>query len=168
MHRAKDDAAPPPPPAASAAYSTKGEESGGVMAMMDALVADLDKEMQTAEVDEKNAQEEYEDFMKDSAEKRAADSKAITDKEAAKAEMESALSKAHDDKQSKTGELMATEESLAGVHGECDWLMQNYEARKEARAGEEENLKKAKAVLSGADYSLLQQTTKRRLRVKKN
>merc|ERR1719191_431962 len=124
---------------------------------MDAMIGDLEKEMSTAEGEEKNAQEEYEAFMKDSADKRAADSKTITDKEAAKAEMESALSKAHGDKQSKTGELMATEESLAGVHGECDWLMQNYESRKEARAGEAESLKKAKSVLSGADFSLLQQ-----------
>merc|ERR1719428_2497760 len=135
--------------------------------MMDAMIGDLDKEMGEAEVDEKNAQEEYESFMKDSAEKRAADSKTITDKEAAKAQMESELSKAHGDKQSKTGELMATEESLAGAHGECDWLIQNYESRKEARAGEEDNLKKAKAVLSGADYSLLQQSTKRTLRLKR-
>merc|ERR1719159_531342 len=52
MHR--DDVAPPPPPAAVEAYKTKGEESGGVIAMMDAMVADLDKEMQTAEIDEKN------------------------------------------------------------------------------------------------------------------
>merc|ERR1719395_237899 len=104
MHR--DDVAPPPPPAAVPAYQSKGEESGGVLAMMDAMVADLDKEMQTAEVDEKNAQEEYEDFMKDSAEKRALDSKAITDKSAAKAEMEGALAKANTEKQSTTSELM--------------------------------------------------------------
>ena len=38
----------------------------------------------------------------------------------------------------------------------CDWLTSNYETRKEARAGEIESLKAAKAVLSGADYSLLQ------------
>ena len=31
-----------------------------------------------------------------------------------------------------------------------------YEVRKEARAGEIDAIKKAKAVLSGADYSLLQ------------
>lgn len=35
------------------------EESGGVIQMMDAMIADLDKEMQTEEIDEKNAQEEY-------------------------------------------------------------------------------------------------------------
>merc|ERR1719409_2458066 len=64
MHRSDEDAAPPPPPAAVPAYQKKGEESGGVIAMMDAMVADLDKEM--------HAQEEYEEFMKDSADKRAA------------------------------------------------------------------------------------------------
>merc|ERR1719359_2602015 len=89
----KNDEAPPPPPEAVKAYAKRSEESGGVLAMMDALVADLDKEMQTAEIDEKNAQEEYEEFMKDSAEKRAMDSKAITDKSTAKAEMEGALAK---------------------------------------------------------------------------
>merc|ERR1719281_193748 len=89
----EDDAAPPPPPAAVPAYSKKSEESGGVMAMMDMMVADVEKEMQTAEVEEKNAQEEYETFMMDSADKRALDSKTITDKEAAKAEMEGDLAK---------------------------------------------------------------------------
>merc|ERR1719281_875627 len=98
----QDDVAPPPPPAAVKAYAKKGEESGGVIAMMDAMIADLDKEMQTAEVDEKNAQEEYEQFMKDSADKRAEDSKAITDKSAAKADMEAALAKENTDKESTT------------------------------------------------------------------
>merc|ERR1719265_1098937 len=135
MHRSEDDAAPPPPPAAVPAYQKKGEESGGVLAMMDAMVGDLDKEMQTAEVDEKNAQEEYEQFMEDSAEKRALDSKAITDKEAAKAEMEGELAKTTDEHKSTAGELMATMETLAGVHGECDWLMENFESRKAAREG---------------------------------
>merc|ERR1719386_635922 len=98
------------------------------------LIADLDKEMQESEVEEKNAQEEYEEFMSDSAEKRAVDSKAITDKAAAKADMETALSDAKKDQTSKTKELMATEEVLSNTHGECDWLLQNFDARKEARA----------------------------------
>merc|ERR1740123_738389 len=52
--------APPPPPATAAAHTKKSQESNGVIAMMDLLVKDLDKEMAVAEVDEKNAQEEYE------------------------------------------------------------------------------------------------------------
>merc|ERR1719230_1475655 len=78
--------APPPPPEANLAYKKSGEESGGVIAMIDLIVADVDKEIQTMEVEEKDAQEDYETFMADASEKRAHDSKAITDKSGAKAE----------------------------------------------------------------------------------
>merc|ERR1719191_1038942 len=101
-------AAPPPPPEANLAYKKSGEESNGVMAMIDLLVADLDKDIQTMKVEEKDAQKEYEEFMADSSEKRALDSKAITDKEAAKAETESELESNEDTKKSKTFEAMET------------------------------------------------------------
>merc|ERR1719168_557864 len=68
-------AAPPPAPESLSAYKTKGEESTGVIAMIDLLVKDLDKEMQEAEVNEKDAQADYESTMKESKEKRASDAK---------------------------------------------------------------------------------------------
>merc|ERR1719387_2574056 len=83
--------APPPPPETFGAYAKKGEESGGVIAMMNLLIKDLDKEMTEAETEEKLAQEEYEQFMVDAATKRTEDSKAITDKTAAKAGLEEKL-----------------------------------------------------------------------------
>merc|ERR1719456_514074 len=150
--------APPPPPATAGAFKKKSEESNGVISMMDMLIADLDKEIQETEVEEKNAQEEYEQFMKDSAEKRALDAKAIEDKEAAKADLEAKLLKDEEDKKTTMKEAMATHEYLAEVHADCDWLLSNFDTRKEARAGEVEALTKAKAVLSGADYSLLQRS----------
>merc|ERR1719473_595336 len=55
---------------------------------MDMLVADLDKEIQEMEVEEKDSQSEYEEFMADSAAKRAADAQSISEKEAAKADLE--------------------------------------------------------------------------------
>merc|ERR1719253_1729019 len=94
--------APPPPPEANLAYKKSGEESGGVIAMIDLLVADIDKENQTMDVDEKDAQKDYETFMADASEKRAQDSKAITDKEGAKAETETELEADTEDKKSKT------------------------------------------------------------------
>merc|ERR1711907_862619 len=60
--------APPPPPEAPKAYSKSSEESNGIIAMLDTLIRDLDKEMTEAELTEKDAQEDYETFMKDSAE----------------------------------------------------------------------------------------------------
>ena len=67
--------APPPPPETAGAYTKKSEESGGVIAMIDTLIADLDKEMTEAEATEKNSQEDYEKLMADSSEKRTKDSK---------------------------------------------------------------------------------------------
>jgi septal ring factor EnvC (AmiA/AmiB activator) len=148
--------APPPPPETFGAYAKKGKESNGVITMMDMLVADLDKEINEVTTEEKENQAEYESFMADSAAKRASDAKSIADKESAKADAEASLIKHEEEKKSTTKEAMATAEYLSEVHADCDWLLTNFAVRKEARAGEVDALKKAKAVLSGADYSLLQ------------
>merc|ERR1719201_3064696 len=159
---AQNGVAPPPPPETFGAYAKKGEESGGVVGMLDTMVADLDKEIQETEVEEKENQAEYEAFMKESAAKRASDAKSIEDKESAKADLEAKLIQAGEEKNSKMKEAMNTAKYLAEVHGDCDWLLTNFETRKSARAGEVDALKKAKAVLSGADYSLLQSAQVRR------
>merc|ERR1719261_1426606 len=155
-------AAPPPPPETFGAYQKKGGESNGVIAMMDMMIADLDKEIQEIEVEEREGQKEYEQFIKDSAEKRSLDAKAIEEKEGTKADLGAKLLKDEEEKTATTKEAMATHEYLAEVHGDCDWLLTNFETRKQARAGEVDALTKAKAVLSGADYSLLQKAEVRR------
>merc|ERR550514_1532161 len=157
--------AAPPPPESFKAYSKKTEESNGVMQMMDNLIKDLDKEMTVATATEKDAQEDYEKLMSDSAAQRAESSKAITDKEAAKAELESALQAKTEDKAGTSKELGAALEYIADLHAECDWLLKFYDTRKEARASEIDALGQAKAVLSGADYSLLQTGAASRTRV---
>merc|ERR1719174_3516551 len=113
-------------------------------------------EMKADAKDETYAQEDYEQLMKESAEKRAADSKTITEKESQKAGLEGDLDAAKKEKAATATDFMALGEYIASLHGSCDFLLENFEVRKEARAGEIDALKKAKAVLSGADYSLLQ------------
>merc|ERR1719240_65094 len=124
--------------------------------MIDLLIKDLDKEMTVAKAEEKDAQEDYEQMMKDSAEKRAEDSKTLEDKEGALADMKAALEKDTEAKGSATKELGATLQYIQSLHNECDWLLQYFDVRKEARTSEIDALGKAKAVLSGADYSLVQ------------
>merc|ERR1719161_3318660 len=104
--------------------------------MLDMLVADLDKEIQEMEVDEKNAQEEYESLIASSAAKRAADSKSITEKEAAKADLEVQLQNMDTEMKATMNEAMEKGEFIRDLHTECDWLLQNFDVRKEARAGE--------------------------------
>jgi len=154
--------APPPPPETAGAYAKKGGESGGVIAMMDMMIADLDKEITEVDVEEKEGQKEYEQFISDSASKRALDAKSIEDKESAKADLGAKLLKDEEEKTATTKEAMATHQYLGEVHGDCDWLLTNFANRKEARAGEVDAMTKAKAVLSGADYSLLQKAEVRR------
>merc|ERR1719359_1723464 len=101
-------------------------------------------------------------MLKDSAEKRANDSKALTDKTAAKAGLESDLQEDTDAKAATTKELMGTAQYISNLHSECDWLLQYFDARKAARSSELESLSTAKSVLSGADFSLVEQKTVRR------
>merc|ERR1719238_2232588 len=113
--------APPPPPEADLTYKKKGEESTGVIAMIDLLIGDLEKEITEAKVDEKDAQEDYEAFIKDSAEKRALDSKAIADKEGSKASLEEELLANQEALKANQYDLMDTEKYIMEVHAECDW-----------------------------------------------
>jgi len=151
--------APPPPPETFGAYAKKSGHTTGVIEMMDLLIQTLDKETAEAETEEKDAQADYEQSMKDSAAKRADDSQALAHKEAAKAAIEGDLVMHREQKRATMKELMATLKFTQSLHTECDWLMQYFDVRKEARAGEIDSLRQAKAVLSGADFSLMQATS---------
>merc|ERR1719183_743522 len=124
--------------------------------MIDLLIADLTKEMTEAETAEKDSQADYEQTMKDSAAKRADDSQTLADKQKAKAETEASMESNKEEKAATTKTLMATLEYIQSLHAECDWLLQYFEVRKEARAGEIDSLTTAKSVLSGADFALLE------------
>jgi len=153
---ADDKVAPPPPPTTWGGYAKKSGESTGVIAMIDLLVKDLTKEMTEGKTTEADSQADYEEMMRDSAEKRVTDTQTLADKGAAKAGLESDLAAAKDEKAATEGELAATLEYISSLHAECDWLLKYFDVRKEARNGEIDSLVNAQAVLSGADYSLIQ------------
>merc|ERR1719158_1466999 len=90
--------------------------------------------------------------MADSTEKRATDSKTLSDKEGAKAAAEEELVATKGAKKGAEKDLNAVNEFIRELHEDCDFLLQNYDLRKNARADEIDALGKAKAVLSGADY----------------
>jgi len=163
MQLSKRDA-PAPPPATMEAYASKTEESNGVMAMMDLLVKDLQKEMTEAEAEEKAAQQNYEKMMSDSADKRATDSKSLNDKEGSKADLQGALEESEGSHSATSQEHMANDKYLGELHAECDWLLQYFDVRKQARADEIDSLGKAKAVLNGADFALVQRNSVARAR----
>lgn len=159
-HRAGSRAVPAPPPETQLAYQKQGEENLGVLSLLDLLQTDLAKQMTEMTVDEKDAQAEYEKLIKDSGEKRATDTQFLAEKESSKADIAGSLQMISEESKAKMKEVTANEKYIHGLHMECDWLIQNFEVRKEARANEMDTLQDAKAVLSGADYSLLQASSR--------
>jgi len=157
----QDFVAPPPPPEAPGTYKKKTESSNSVIALIDLLIKDLDREITEAQTQEKDSQADYEKMMGEASAKRAEDSKMLTEKESTLAELESSLQASKESKASTTKELSATLQYISSLHAECDWLIQYFDVRKEARDSEVDSLGKAKSVLSGADFSLLQKTSKK-------
>jgi len=138
-----------PPPTFDGGYQQKTQESNGVLKMIDTLSSDIDKEMAVAKSEEADAQADYEETVKDAAEKRAADLALIAQKTQDKADLETDLNDDKADMKGKSKELTAAGKFAADLHQECDWLLKNFDLRAEARTEETENLIRAKTVLSG-------------------
>jgi hypothetical protein len=154
---------PPPPPTVEGGYK-KSDSNHGVIGMISALISELDKEIAEAKVEEKNGQEEYEQTLADLKEKRKEDSKALVKSADSEAEEKAALLISKKDLSDTSKQLALSGKHEHNLHNECDWLLKNHQVRKEARAAERDSMTRAKAVLSGADFSLLQMTSRSALR----
>merc|ERR1712194_908081 len=108
------------------AYSKKSGETTGVVAMVDLLIKDLDKEMTEASTDEKNSQSDYETMMSESAAKRTSDSKSLSGKVSTLADTEGELESLKESHKAAGREIMAVSKYIASLHGECDWLVQYH------------------------------------------
>jgi len=59
-------------------------------------------------------------------------------------------------KRTKEAQLGNANDKLNELHQTCDFLLDNYDSRKESRAKESDGLKQSKAVLAGASFGFLQ------------
>jgi len=151
--RRRSDVAPPPAPEVVTGPLAKNEKSAGVIGMMDTIITDLKDAMKEAEYAEKTAQKDYAELMADSQETRAGDAKALTGKESAKATTEEELTMAKETRSATATDLKQVGTVISDLHAACDFILQNFDLRKEARTSEIEGLKNAKAVLAGASFS---------------
>jgi chromosome segregation ATPase len=149
----KDDAAPPPPPETWGAYQKKDGKSNGVIALMDMLIKDLQDGIVNSKHEEETAQKDYERLMAESQTTREQSVESITSKEAAKADLDTKIEATKEAKSGQEAELSNIKNTIAQLHANCDFLLENYDLRKTARANEVESLKNAKSVLSGASFA---------------
>merc|ERR1719263_950347 len=116
------------------------------------IVRDMEMDGKDAQYEEKTAQKDYATLMGDSQSTRSQDVKSVTDKEASKAQMEGQLQDLNEKKSASSEELLGIAQMIQSLHKSCDFIMKNFDMRKEARTNEIESLKNAKAILSGADF----------------
>merc|ERR550514_2143507 len=150
--RAHTKVAPPEAPEGPAPFK-KSEKSAGVLGLMDMVMGEMKTGLTETKMDEKYAQKEYVELMKDSQESRAQDLKSTTEAQGQKAELEGALTEAKESQMLTLEQSQNVISTIAKLHGSCDFILKNFELRLNARTAEIKGLKTAKAVLAGASFS---------------
>jgi chromosome segregation ATPase len=134
-------------------YKGKQGKSNGVIALMDEMIDELKTDMTDAKHEEETGQKDYERLMAESQASREKKANSSTAKSSAKADLDVKLEDTATAKTAQEQDLANVKETLAQLHSSCDFLIENFDLRKSARANEIDSLKNAKAVLSGADFA---------------
>jgi septal ring factor EnvC (AmiA/AmiB activator) len=142
----------PAPPETYGEHKSKGQKSNSVIALLDLMQNDLKSETQAAQHEEKTAQRDYETLLADAAKQRAAAEQAVAESQGAIAEAEENKNTATTDKQNNEATLAELEQTKENLHKECDFILEHFEERREARTTEIDGLTTAKSVLSGAAF----------------
>merc|ERR550514_880475 len=145
----------PPPPTAFKAYEKQG--SGGVTGAIESVIADskaVEAEAITAESD---AQQGYENFVKDTNDAVDEMVRSITTKTEFKAQCESDKVETEQNRDSSIATLEELANENSALHADCDYTLKNFDLRQGARGQEIEALKQAKQILSGGSFKALLQ-----------
>merc|ERR1740117_1879672 len=108
---------------------------------------------------EEDAQKAYEQFVKETNASVDTKNSDIANKSEEKARSEEDLVQANTEKESVLLESEQLSNYNAELHSSCDFIIKNFEIRQTARDEEVEALKQAKAILSGADFDALLQSS---------
>mmetsp|Transcript_93772 Transcript_93772/g.195560 ORF Transcript_93772/g.195560 Transcript_93772/m.195560 type:complete len:700 (-) Transcript_93772:16-2115(-) len=147
----KQEPVGPPPPSGFETYKNNAA-SGGVMQLIEQIVADAKSMEAEAIKAEEDSQKAYEDFVKDTNASIEAKSKDIVEKSQARAKAEGALVQTKEELEATLLELEQLSNYNAQLHQSCDFVLKNFDLRQTARDEEVEALRQAKAILSGAKF----------------
>merc|ERR1719299_246661 len=122
------------------------------MALIENIIADSKGTEQDAIKAEQDAQTAYEEFMKDSNAAIKAKQVALVADEENEAKDKIEETQDEGDKRATIGDLLNLGSMNGALHESCDFTLDNFDVRQEARDGEVEALKQAKAIFSGAGF----------------
>jgi len=128
----------------------KNAGASPVMGLILQIIEDSKKLVAEATEAEYKAQGDYEKFVTDSNAVIKEVSNKVEAKTKATATAKGESAEAKGDLESAIGELESLAEYDADLHGECDWVLKNFDTRQKARLQEMEAIQAAKGILSGA------------------
>merc|ERR1719482_609980 len=140
------------PPVPQMEYK-KSEGATGVMSMIEKLIYDTKEITAESKKSESEAQAAYEALIADTNASISNLTREITSKTKGKAKAKKDLAATQGDHADAVTELENLAKTNADLHGECDYVMQNFGIRQKARAEEVEALQQAKQILNGANLS---------------
>jgi len=131
-------AGPPPPPGFKKYEGNRA--SGGVFAIIENLIDDSEAMVKEATADETTALTEYEKFVQETNEVTHERQKAIVDRNARIGKLEGFIEEAKMKFKEAVEEKARLRQRDIDLHADCDFLVENYLVRKEARTQEIQNL----------------------------
>jgi hypothetical protein len=140
-----------PPPGLSEYKSNDG--AGSVLTMLKEIIQDAKNMEKTAIKDEQDANDGYVAFVQQTYEAVAAAQSSIVDKQEAKSESEIAKIGKVEDLKGAEAEAKTLNNVLAQLHSSCDFVMENFFLRQEARDNEVSSLQETLAALKTDEAS---------------
>jgi len=145
--------APPPPPSTwEGGYGGKTEEATGIVAILEMIHEDIEKDRAKAKSEEDEDQKAFDEFKKNTEEQVKALKKANSQLEGEKGGAEDDVGSNKKDRLASKGELDAVLKKISDATPGCDYLTINYEVRLKNRQIEIDGLVKAKAILEGGEF----------------
>merc|ERR1719269_550508 len=155
--RAKKDEEPgeaptPPPSTWDDTYKGASGESGGIVALMEGIKADIEKDIRAADKEESDAQAAYDKLCADIDLTISQLKSTRSDLEAMIASDQSSITQQKESRSTDQSSLQSHLDFLKEIATACDFMAANFETRMSNRAEEIDGLNKAKATFSGASF----------------
>lgn len=132
-------------------YGGRKDETHGVVAIIEMIREDVEKEMKTARADDAKAEAQYEkekSAMQDTLDAQTG-MKLSTEKELT--EVEGEIASMEEYKMGKEGDKAAENKLKQSITGDCSWVKTHFESRRTKRKAEIQGLVDAKDYLAGAE-----------------
>jgi hypothetical protein len=131
-------------------YKGRRSETGGIIAILEMLIEDVQKEMKEAKADDADAQQKYLEQNGALEETLESQEKTKMNTEKELSDLQKKIAMYEDHKTEKEADKEAEVETKKAIYTDCSWVATNFESRREKRKNEIAGLEDARAFLAGA------------------